>query len=146
MKDFYEECVCLSRSLMSDSLQPHGLCPSRLRCTWNSAGKNTAVGSLSLPRGLPDPGIELRSSAFQADSLPHELPGKPFYEEWEAIILKYYIHNVWFNSLFMVGMYILELNAFLNTIKENYSIFFKLLSTHTVTSKVQNYRIWIYQD
>ena len=27
---------------------------------------------------LPDQGIELRSPAFQADSLPSELPGKPF--------------------------------------------------------------------
>ena len=26
---------------------------------------------------LPDPGIELRSAAFQADSLPSEPPGKP---------------------------------------------------------------------
>ena len=27
---------------------------------------------------LPDPGIEPRSPAVQADSLPYELPGKPF--------------------------------------------------------------------
>ena len=47
-----------------------------------------------LPTGLPNPGIEPRSSAFQADSLPRELPGKPFYEEWEVVILKYYIHSV----------------------------------------------------
>ena len=29
------------------------------------------------PGGLPDPGIELRSSALQADALPSEPPGKP---------------------------------------------------------------------
>ena len=29
------------------------------------------------PGGLPNPGIELRSLALQADSLPTELPGKP---------------------------------------------------------------------
>ena len=29
------------------------------------------------PGGLPDPGIEPRSSALQADALPSELPGKP---------------------------------------------------------------------
>ena len=29
------------------------------------------------PGDLPDPGIELRSPALQADSLPSELPGKP---------------------------------------------------------------------
>ena len=29
------------------------------------------------PGDLPDPGIKLRSSAMQADSLPSEPPGKP---------------------------------------------------------------------
>ena len=29
------------------------------------------------PGGLPDPGIEPRSPALQADSLPNELQGKP---------------------------------------------------------------------
>ena len=37
-------CVCESRSVMSDSLQPHGL-----YSPWNSLGQNTGVGSLSLP-------------------------------------------------------------------------------------------------
>ena len=31
----------------------------------------------SSPGGLPDPGIESRSPALQADSLPTELKGKP---------------------------------------------------------------------
>ena len=31
----------------------------------------------SLPGNLPNSGIELGSPAFQADSLPAELPGKP---------------------------------------------------------------------
>ena len=54
------------------SLSPTPLCP------WNSPGKNTRVGSHSLLRGdLPNPGIEARSAALQADSLPSELPGKP---------------------------------------------------------------------
>ena len=30
------------------------------------------------PEDLPDPGIKLRSSILQADSLPSEPPGKPF--------------------------------------------------------------------
>ena len=30
------------------------------------------------PRDLPDPGIETGSPALQADSLPAELPGKPW--------------------------------------------------------------------
>ena len=34
----------LSRSVKSDSLQPHGLQPTRPLCPWNSPGKNTGVG------------------------------------------------------------------------------------------------------
>ena len=40
----YEHCVCVSRSVVSDSLRPHGLEPARLLCPWNSSGKNTGVG------------------------------------------------------------------------------------------------------
>ena len=62
-----------SHSVMSDSLRPHGLYRS-----WNSPGQNTEVGSLSLLQGnLPNPGIEPRSPALRADSLPAEPQGKP---------------------------------------------------------------------
>ena len=37
-------CVCVSGSVVSDSLQPRGLQPTRLLHPWNSPGKNTAVG------------------------------------------------------------------------------------------------------
>ena len=33
--------MCISHSVMSDSLQPHGLQPASLLCPWNSLGKNT---------------------------------------------------------------------------------------------------------
>ena len=36
------------------------------------------MGSRSLLQGIPNPGIEPRSSTLQADSSPAELPGKPF--------------------------------------------------------------------
>ena len=38
--------VC--HSIVSDSLQPHGLQPARLLCPWNSLGENTGLGSHSL--------------------------------------------------------------------------------------------------
>ena len=58
---------------MSDSLQPRGL-----YSPWNSPGQNTGVGSLSLLQGIfPTQGIEPRSPALQADSLPAEPQGKP---------------------------------------------------------------------
>ena len=36
-------CACMC-SVMSDSVWPHGLQPSRLLCPWDSPGKNTGVG------------------------------------------------------------------------------------------------------
>ena len=53
---------------MSDSLQPH-----ELYSPWNSPGQNTGVGSHSpSPGDLSNLGIEPRSPALQADSLPAE--------------------------------------------------------------------------
>ena len=42
----------VSGSVMSDSLWPSGLYPSRLLCPWNSPGKNTGVGCHSLLQGI----------------------------------------------------------------------------------------------
>ena len=59
--------------LSRDYLQPHGL-----YSPWDCPGQNTGVGSLSLLQGnLPNPGIEPRSPALQADCLPAEPQGKP---------------------------------------------------------------------
>ena len=48
--------------------------PHELYSPRSSPGQNTGVGSHSL---LPNPGIEPRSPALQADSLPAKPPGKP---------------------------------------------------------------------
>ena len=46
----------------------------------DSPGKNTGVGCHALLQGnLSNPGIEPRSPALQAYSLPSEPPGKPRY-------------------------------------------------------------------
>ena len=37
---------------MSDSVQPHGLQPTRLLCLWDSPGKNTGVGCPVLLQGI----------------------------------------------------------------------------------------------
>ena len=61
-----------SHSVLSDSLQSHGLYGP-----WNSPGQNTGVDSRSLFQGIfPNPGIEPRFPALQADYLPAEPPGK----------------------------------------------------------------------
>ena len=54
-----------SRSVMSDSLQPH-----RLYSPWNSPGQNIEVGSLSLLQGIFPTQGEPRSPSLQAVSLP----------------------------------------------------------------------------
>ena len=70
-----------SRSVMSESLQPHGL-----YSPWNSPGQNTRVGSFPFPGDFPKPGIKPKSPALREDSLPAESPGKPI------------IAKVWSNS------------------------------------------------
>ena len=61
----------VSRSVISDSVRPHGQKPIRLLCPWDSPGKNT--GSLCpSPEDLPSPGIKPGSPALQANSLPSD--------------------------------------------------------------------------
>ena len=76
-------CVCcavLGCSVVSDSLQPHGLWPVRLLCPWGFSRQEYWSGlSCPTPGDLTNPGIEPRSPALQADSLPSEPPGKPIY-------------------------------------------------------------------
>ena len=43
--------VCSVASVMSNSLRPYGVYPSRLLCPWDSPGKNTGVGCHALLQG-----------------------------------------------------------------------------------------------
>ena len=45
-------CMCDSSSMLSDSLEPHGLLLSMLLCPWNSSGMNTEVGFHSHLQGI----------------------------------------------------------------------------------------------
>ena len=47
-----ERACTLSRSVVSNSLQPPELQPSRLLCPWDSPGKNTGVGCNFLLQGI----------------------------------------------------------------------------------------------
>ena len=68
----------LSRSVMFDSLQPHGLQPTRLLCLWGFSRQEYRSGLPYPPPGdLPNSRIKLRSPALQMDSLPSEPLGKP---------------------------------------------------------------------
>ena len=44
--------VCVSHSVVFNSLRSRGLWPTRLLCPWDSLGKNTGVSSHSLLQGL----------------------------------------------------------------------------------------------
>ena len=39
-----KECMCVSHSVMSNSLRPYGLYSARLLCPWDFPGKNIGVG------------------------------------------------------------------------------------------------------
>ena len=45
-------CCCVNHSVMSDSLRPHGLQPTRLLRPWDFSGKDTGVGCHVLLQGI----------------------------------------------------------------------------------------------
>ena len=71
----------VAHSVVADSLQRHGLQPTRLLCPWDSPGKKTGVGChFSPPENLPSPGIEPASLVPPVESsrfFTTSLPGKP---------------------------------------------------------------------
>ena len=74
----WSHCAVLSCSIMSDSLQPHGLYPTRHHCPWGFSRQEYWSGLPCSPLGdLPNLGVEPKSPALQADSLPSEPPRKP---------------------------------------------------------------------
>ena len=75
-------CV-LSRSVVSNSLQPHGLQPTRRLCPWGFSRQEYWSGLPCPPPGnLPDRGMEpvfLKSPDWQVSSLPLVPPRKPLH-------------------------------------------------------------------
>ena len=82
-----ESCVCVC-SVVSDSLWPHGLYPTRFLCPWDSPGKNTRVGCHFPLQGIfPTKGLNLhllRLLHWQAVFLPLAPPGKPHWTNWNT--------------------------------------------------------------
>ena len=68
--------VCVSHSVVSYSLQPHGLHQASLSMEFSRQEYWSGL-PLSSPEELPNSGIEPWSPASQADSLPFELQGSP---------------------------------------------------------------------
>ena len=80
-------CAVLSLSVMSDSLQPHGLLPTKLLHPWGFS-KQECWSELPCPPpgDLPNPDIKPRSPALHVDSLSSELQ---VYQIHHAVYLKY---------------------------------------------------------
>ena len=83
-------------SVMSDYLQPYGLQPARLLCSWDSPGKDTGVSCHALLQGIflthgLNPSF-LCLLHWQAGSLPLAPPGKLL---WGNVIklISYVIDN-----------------------------------------------------
>ena len=77
-----------SRSVVSDSLWPHGL-----YSPWNSPGQNTGVGSLSLLQGIfLTQELNWGLLHLQEDSLPTEISGKAFSHQ-SAESISHVIHH-----------------------------------------------------
>ena len=77
-------CVCVTRSVVSDSLQPHD-CQAPMSMEFS---RQAYWSGLLCPLGdLPDLGIEPGSPTSQADSLPSEPPGRlgmiEYWDVWE---------------------------------------------------------------
>ena len=72
MRDTLKVVVCVyACSIVSDSLRPHRLEPTRILCPWNLPGKNPGAGCHFLLQGIfLAQGSNLHLSHWQADSLP----------------------------------------------------------------------------
>ena len=76
---------------MSDSVQPHGLQPTRLPCPWDSLGKNTGVGCHFLLQCMK---VENESEVAQScltlsDPMDCSLPGFSVHGIFRATVLEW---------------------------------------------------------
>ena len=74
-------CCVYVCSATTDSLQPHGLKPTRLHCSWDFPGKDTGMGCHFLLQGIfltqgSNPCL-FHLLHWQVDSLPPVPPKKP---------------------------------------------------------------------
>ena len=77
---FNLSCTVLSHSVVSDSLRPHGLQPTRLLCPWGFSRQEYWSGlPYPSPGDLLNPGIKPRYPVLQLDSLPTKPKPKHLY-------------------------------------------------------------------
>ena len=81
---------CVSCPIVSNSLWPHGLQPTRLLYPYDFLGKNPMLGCHSLLQGIfLTQGLNPHLLCWQAGSLPSEPPGKAIGESNRYIIISH---------------------------------------------------------
>ena len=82
---FQGAVLVFSRSVVSNSLRPHGLWPARLLCPWNFPGKNTGVNCHALLQGI-FPTQESNQGLLYCRQILYHLShqGSPRILEWVA--------------------------------------------------------------
>src|SRR5574341_1131639 len=83
-------CCCVA-SVVSDSVRPHGLQPTRLLHPWDSPGKNTGVGCHFLLQCMK---VESESEVAQScltlsDPIDCSLPGSSIHGIFRATVLEW---------------------------------------------------------
>ena len=92
--------VSVGSSVVSDSLQSHGLCNPQGSSVHGILQARILEWVACPPPGdLPNTGIEPRSLAMQVDSLPPEPPGKPLF--FSNNLLLFFFFLVKANSFFV---------------------------------------------
>ena len=90
----------VSHSVVSGSLQPHGLLPTGLLCPWDFPGKNTGVGCHALLQGIfPTQGLN-PGLLHCRQTLWSEPPGKSP-ELWDVVLI---LGNVFLCSQILEAM------------------------------------------
>ena len=79
----------LECSVVSDSLQPYRLWPTKLLCPLNFPGKNTGMSPSPSPGDLPNPGIKPASPALTGRFFTTEPLGKPLINSLPGIIMNF---------------------------------------------------------
>ena len=87
----YIYICCQVASVMSDSVRPHGLQPTRLLCPWDSPGKNTGVGGHFLLQCMK---VKSQSEIAQScltlcDPMDCSLPGSSIHGIFQARVLEW---------------------------------------------------------
>ena len=74
---------------MSDSVRPHRWQPTRLRCPWDSPGKNTGVGCHFLLQCIKVKVKSLSKCPTLRDPMDYSLPGSSIHGIFQARVLEW---------------------------------------------------------